>query len=77
MGFKTISLSDEAYNALKKKKLKGESFNDLVLRLVSEPKQDEILSLSGLWKGSEEETESILEGIYNNRKTAVLRKVEL
>ena len=68
MGFKTVSLSDEAYNALKKKKKKGESFNDLILRLVSEPDQKDILSLAGSWKGSDEEAENILNIIYENRK---------
>ena len=76
MGFKTISLSDEAYNALKRKKQKGESFNDLILSLVSELNQKEILSLAGLWKGSKEETEGILDKIYENRNKAKLRKFD-
>ena len=70
MGFKTISLSDEAYNALKRKKRKGESFNDTILRMVSEPEQKEILSLAGSWKGSKEEVNNILDIIYENRKRA-------
>ena len=70
MGFKTVSLSDEAYNALKRKKKRGESFNDLVLRLVSEPDQKDILSLAGTWEGSDEETQEIMNLIYENRKNA-------
>ncbi len=70
MGFKTISLSDEAYNALKRKKQKGESFNDLILRLSSEPNQKDILSLAGSWNGSNEESEKILKIIYENRKNS-------
>lgn len=32
MGYKTIMISDEAYNRLKKRKERGESFNDVLLR---------------------------------------------
>lgn len=70
MGFKTISLSDEAYNALKRKKNKGESFNDLILRLVTEPDQKDILALAGTWDGSDKEAENILNIIYENRKNS-------
>ncbi|MBA7513243.1 hypothetical protein ES705_05254 [subsurface metagenome] len=70
MGYKTISLSDEAYNVLKTKKLNGESFNDLILRLLSEPEQKDILKLKGNWKGSTEEVENILDLIYRNRGKA-------
>ena len=70
MGFKTISLSNEAYNALKRKKRRGESFNDLVLRLVSEPDQKDILSLAGTWEGSDEEAKKIVNFIYENRRNA-------
>ena len=70
MGYKTISLSDEAYNVLKNKKLRGESFNDLILRLLSDPEQKDILKLRGSWKGSTEEVENILDLIYKNREEA-------
>lgn len=68
MGFKTISLSDEAYHMLKNKKRMGESFTELILRLLAEPKKKEIITLAGTWKGSKEETDSILNIIYENRK---------
>ena len=74
MGYKTISLSDEAYNVLKTKKLKGESFNDLILRLLAEPKQRDIMTLQGSWKGSEEEVDNILSLIYKNREQAKIRR---
>ncbi len=77
MGFKTISLSDEAYIALKRKKQKGESFNDLILRLTTEPDQKDILSLAGSWKGSTEESEKILKIIYDNRKNSRSARFDL
>lgn len=73
MGHKTVSLSDEAYEALKRKKREDESFNDLILRLVSEQEQKDILSLAGTWHGSDEETKKILETIYENRKQTKLK----
>jgi len=77
MGYKTISLSDEAYNALKHKKRKKESFNDLILRLASEPAQKEILELAGSWQGSKVESDKLLKIIYENRKNSQIRRVEL
>ena len=77
MGFKTDSLSDEAYNALKKRKHKRESFNDLILRLVAKPEQKSILSLSGSWKGSEKETNDIFNIIFKNRKNKGISRVNL
>ena len=32
MGYRTIQVSDEAYERLKKRKESGESFNDVILR---------------------------------------------
>ena len=50
------------------KKRTGESFTELILRLLAEPEQKEIIILAGTWKGSKEETDSILNIIYENRK---------
>lgn len=72
MDSNTITLSDVAYTMLKRRQRKGESFDDLILRLLSELEQKEILNLAGSWKGSKEETDEILKIIYNNRKNAKL-----
>jgi predicted CopG family antitoxin len=48
MGFKTVTISDEAYRKLRKLKAKGESFTQVVLRL-SESRSD-ILRHAGGWK---------------------------
>ncbi|MBY9008149.1 MAG: antitoxin VapB family protein [Candidatus Lokiarchaeota archaeon] len=68
MGFKTLSLSDEAYHMLKLKKKKRESFTDLIIRLLAEPEQKEILDIAGTWKGTDEESDEILNIIYKNRQ---------
>ena len=36
MGYKTISLSEDAYNRLFKRKIGSESFSDVIIRLTSD-----------------------------------------
>jgi predicted CopG family antitoxin len=43
MGYKTISLSDEAYEILKKAKRNGESFSQVVIRLASRRSLDDFV----------------------------------
>ena len=54
MGVKTITISLEAYEALRRLKKPGESFSDVILRLVS--KRRSIEELAGAWRdvGDEE-----------------------
>lgn len=37
MSFKTLTISDEAHQRLKKRKLPGESFTQVILREIPEP----------------------------------------
>jgi len=55
MGYKTISLSDEAYNRLSSLKRKGESFTDVVLKLCSRTAKKPLASFAGSWIMSDEE----------------------
>jgi len=59
MGFKTISLSDEAYRRLASLKRKGESFTDVVLRLCSKTARKPLSSFAGAWIMSDEEEKEI------------------
>ncbi len=52
MGTKTISLSEEAYRLLKEAKLPGESFSDVVKRMI---KKKPLSSFAGLWAELEDE----------------------
>lgn len=69
---KTVSLDEEAYKLLKKKKEKGESFSDVVKKMT---KEKSLLELAGMWKdeelrskitdarkSTEEDLDSIFEG---------------
>ncbi len=72
MGSKTISLAEDAYEALKAQKKEGESFSDVVLRLtgrsnlerfkgaISDEFADELLSTA-------QETRSRLDSELQNR----------
>jgi len=61
MTVKTITISLEAYNALLKEKKPGESFSDVILRLVRN--RGDIMELAGAWSDlSDEEVERFLEG---------------
>jgi predicted CopG family antitoxin len=44
-GHRTITISDQAYTTLKRKKKEGESFTDVILRELAEGNADWILSV--------------------------------
>jgi predicted CopG family antitoxin len=59
LGYKTISLSDEAYEKLASLKREGESFTDVILRLCSKASRKPLASFAGSWVMSEEEENRI------------------
>ena len=59
LGFKTISLSDEAYRMLASLKREGESFTDVVVRLCSKVSKKPLASFAGVWVMSDEEEKAI------------------
>lgn len=59
---KTISLSEDAYNTLKKLKLQGESFSDTILRLIkTKARLSDILPLYPELQGNEEYANAVSE----------------
>jgi len=59
MGYKTISLSDEAYETLASLKRKGESFTDVILRLCSKTAKKPLKGFAGFWNMTDEEEKKI------------------
>ncbi len=57
MGTKTISIIDEAYNALKMEKEKDESFSDIIIRLTKN--RSKLKESFGKWNVSDEEIKDI------------------
>lgn len=49
---KVISISDEAYDGLKKLK-NGFSFSKIIITLVNEKKKDSIMEFAGSWNNKE------------------------
>ncbi len=55
MRSKTITISEKAYYALKREKLKHESFSDVIIRLTKKKRFGKILESFGKWDMSDEE----------------------
>jgi len=61
MATKTVTISLEAYERLKREKLEGESFSDVIIRLTERGKKD-LIEFAGAWKEAEEIEDVILKG---------------
>jgi len=59
MGYKTISLSDEAYKTLASLKRRGESFTEVIIRLCSGVPKKPLASFAGSWIMSDDEEKKI------------------
>jgi len=62
---KIVSLSDEAYDELKKMKSQ-KSFSEIVIELVKEKKSNNLMQFAGAW--NTEDAERIKKQIYEERK---------
>ncbi len=70
---KVISLSDEAYRALKRLKREGESFSDVVLRLIRGSETRPLTDFSGRWVG--DDIEEVFKRVLDERERAEARGV--
>lgn len=73
---KIISVTDEAYERLRKLK-QGESFSKTIMRLTSKEKHKSLLDFAGAWKGDKKEMDKIFKGIAESRKHAKMKDVQL
>jgi predicted CopG family antitoxin len=76
MGHKTITISEEAYKALAKLKLKRESFTEAILRLTRKRNTGTLLEYVRSLE-PDEELARILEEIVEERKKITLRAPRL
>ena len=65
---KTVSLSEEAYEKLRHVKKEGESFSQVILRLIDRETNLHILDFAGAFEESSKEWETIEKEIYERRK---------
>jgi predicted CopG family antitoxin len=77
MGTTTISLSDEAYKALKAEKREGESFSDLILRKFGKGNPSAILAYLSERQPNRELADSAERASEELRRNLRLGKAEL
>ena len=65
---KTVSLSEEAYEKLRRVKKEGESFSQVILRLIERDANAGILDFAGAFEEGSKEWETIEKEIYKRRK---------
>ncbi len=63
---KVISISDEAYQRLKERKVAEQSFTEVIIKLTTEKKKKSLLEFAGIW--DEEFAEKFKKEIYEDRK---------
>ena len=68
MAQKTVSLSEKAYEKLRGVKKEGESFSQVILRLIERDASVSILNFAGAFAEGSKEWESIEKEIYSRRK---------
>ncbi|MHA2273183.1 MAG: antitoxin VapB family protein [Candidatus Hodarchaeales archaeon] len=74
MGYKTISLSNEAYELLKEQKRENESFSDVILRVFD--RKAKTSDFIGAWNdNTPEEQEEIYELLRSMRKETFDKKL--
>lgn len=72
---KVISLSEKAYETLKGMKKPGESFSDVVIRVVGKEKKKSLLEFSGKWVG--DDIDEVFAQIKKDREQSASRQVDL
>jgi len=72
---KVISLSEKAYEVLKKMKREGESFSDVVLRLSKKGSKRPLSAYAGRWSG--DDAEAVYEKVKQEREKAAAREAGL
>jgi predicted CopG family antitoxin len=75
MGHRTLTVSDEAYNALSKMKKERESFTETILRLTKRTEKGTLLDYIKTLE-PDEELASTLESVLEDRNNIASRPLE-
>ena len=75
MGHRTLTVSDEAYNALTKMKKERESFTDTILRITKKNEEGTLLDYISTLE-PDEDFASTLETILEDRNKITSRPIE-
>jgi predicted CopG family antitoxin len=75
MGHRTLTISDEAYNALSKMKKERESFTETILRLTKRTEKGTLLDYIKTLE-PDEELASTLESVLEDRNNIASRPLE-
>jgi len=71
LGFKTITLTEEAYKVLTLEKRKDESFSEVIKRLTKE--RGSLKDSLGAWKMTDKEAQEIFSSLKVNWKKSTLK----
>lgn len=76
MAHKTLTISEEAYQALSRLKVHGESFTEVILRITARNKRGSLLEYVRS-QHPDEEFAKTLEGVLRDRERARIRAVRM
>ncbi|MFH0897142.1 MAG: antitoxin VapB family protein [Candidatus Bathyarchaeota archaeon] len=72
---KVISLSEDAYKALKRLKRRGESFSDVVMKMAKNAEPKSLLEFAGGWTGND--IKEVFEKIHSEREATTAREYRI
>jgi predicted CopG family antitoxin len=72
---KVISLSEEAYATLKKRKRPNESFSDVVMRFAGDQQKKSLVEFAGAWKG--DDIDKVFSQVMKDREKSTSKRVEI
>ena len=76
MAYKNITISEEAYDILKGYKTPGESFTEVIIRILGSRKRGSLLEHRGRWVGSDDEFDRIFKEIDDLKTEGDVRVAE-
>ncbi len=74
---KVISLSDAAYEEMRLLKKSGESFSDVVIKLVEKTRHRPLMDFFGRWPGTKKELTEIKKTLEHDRKKFKTRDINV